>query len=163
MKSRCVPASILLIPLLSVQLLAMKSKQETFPESCDVVWKASITVAKTKQYRIISASKDEQILSVAVGGVWGGERIISLSLAPDGAQRCTATVQSRFSGLAHSDGPDLLARVHVEIVAGSMDRDSEAFRKYKSCVEWSSSSKLAKCDAKLRGEIASLKDQPQTR
>jgi hypothetical protein len=112
---------------LSTQSQAMKSRQETFPHSCDEVWRASIAVAKTKQYRVISASKEEQILSVAVGGAWGGERIISLSLASSGGQNCTATVQSRFSGLAHSDGPDLLERVHVQLVAETLGPDSEAF------------------------------------
>lgn len=158
MKFRSISASIFVILLFSVQSLAMKSRQETFPQACDVVWKAAVTVAKTKQYRIISASKEEQIISVAVGGVWAGERIVSLSLAPDGEQRCIATVQSRFSGLAHSDGPDLLERVHVELVGETLGRDSEAFRNYKDCVR---DSPPAKCDAKLRGEIASSKEQPQ--
>jgi hypothetical protein len=151
MKSHPVFSLILAVLSLSLQSLALKSRQETFPQSCDTVWKAAISVAKTKQYRIISASKEEEILSLAVGGVWGGERVISLSLAAEGEHSCTATVQSRFSGLAHSDGPDLLERVHVELVGATLGHDSEAFRKYKDCVK---DLVPSKCDAKLRGEAA---------
>jgi hypothetical protein len=158
MKFRFVAASLFLILLIPVPSLAMKSRKETLPQSCDAVWKAAIAVAKTEQYRIISTSKEEHLISVAVGGVWAGERIISLSLTPDGDQRCIATVQSRFSGLAHSDGPDLLERVHVELVGETLGQDSEAFRKYRKCVRDSSP---AKCDAKLRGEVAAMTEQPR--
>jgi hypothetical protein len=160
MKFRSISSSIFVIPilLLSLQSVAMKSRQEAFPQSCDAVWKAAIAVAKTQQYRIISASKQDQLISVAVGGVWAGERIISLSLASDGQQHCIATVQSRFSGLAHSDGPDLLERVHVELVGETLGQDSEAFRKYKKCV---GDSTATKCDAKLHVEIAATTDQPR--
>ncbi len=60
MKFRSISSSIFVIPilLLSVQSVAMKSRQETLPQSCDAVWKAAIAVAKTQQYRIISASKE---------------------------------------------------------------------------------------------------------
>jgi hypothetical protein len=147
MKFRSISVAIFVVLLLCVQALALKDKKETLPQSCDVVWKAAIAVAKTEQYRIISASKEEQFISVAVGGFWGGERMISLSLASDGEQRCIMTVQSRFAGMAHSDAEDLLERVHMEVVAEAVGRDSVAFRKYKKCVR---DSVPAKCDVKLR-------------
>jgi hypothetical protein len=159
MRFRSISASIFMIMLLSEPLLALKDKQETLPQSCDAVWRAAMAVAKTEQYRIISVSKEEQLISVAVGGFWGGERIISLSLASDGAQRCVITVQSRFSGMAHSDGPDLLERVHIEVVSEALGRDSEAFRKYKHCLRDSSP---RKCDAKLRPVIATSTEQSQS-
>lgn len=144
---------IFLIPVLlfSAQSLAVKNRQELISHSCDQVWRAAIAVAKTEQYRIISVSKEERVISLAVGGAWSGERIISLSLESDGEQRCVATVQSRFSGLAHSDGPDLLQRVRLELIGEMLGNDSEAFRKYKRCIL---DSPTAKCDAKLLPGLA---------
>jgi hypothetical protein len=159
MKFRSISVSIFVVLLLSVQSLALKDKKETLPQSCDAVWKAAIAVAKTEQYRIISASKEEQFVSVAVGGFWGGERIISLSLASDGEERCIMTVQSRFSGMAHSDAEDLMERVHVEVVAEAVGRDSVVFRKYKKCVR---DSVAAKCDVKLRPLVATSTAQSQS-
>jgi len=159
MKRRSISVSIFVILLLSVQSLAFKDKKETLAQSCGAVWKAAMAVAKTEQYRIVSASKEEQFVSVAVGGFWGGERIISLSLASDGEQQCIMTVQSRFAGMAHSDAEDLLERVHVEVVAEAVGRDSEAFRKYKKCVRDSSP---ARCDVKLRPLVATSTAQSQS-
>ncbi|HSY92348.1 MAG TPA: hypothetical protein VK812_13305 [Candidatus Binatus sp.] len=130
---------LILVPIfltcLASQSLAMKSRHETFPQTCEAVWNASVAVAKSEQYRIVSISKDEQVVSLIVGGVWAGERIISLSLAPGVEGGCTVTVQSRFSGLAHADGPDLLERVHMELLGARLGRDSKAFEEYKLCLE----------------------------
>jgi hypothetical protein len=127
--------ALLCLLMLCVEARALKSRERTFTQDCDSVWKAAVAVAKTEQYRIISISKEEQIISVSAGGVWSGERIISLSLSSRGDHGCTATAQSRFSGLAHSDGPDLLLRVYVELIAETTDRDSKAFHKFKACME----------------------------
>jgi len=113
MKSILVP---IFITCLAVQSLAMKSRKETFPQSCDLVWKATVIVAKSDQYRIVSISGEEQVISLVAGGVWWGERIMSLSLAPGLEGGCTVKVQSRYSGLQHSDGPDLLMRIHIELL-----------------------------------------------
>jgi hypothetical protein len=158
MKSQFASIFLITVFLLSAQSVAMKSRREALSRSCDEVWRAAIAVAKTQQYRIVSASKEEWIVSVAVGGAWAGERIISLSLASDGEQRCIATVQSRFSGLAHSDGPDLLERVHVELVGEILGRDSEAFRKYKHCIR---DLPPAECDVKLLPGIAASTEGSQ--
>jgi hypothetical protein len=138
--------------------VAMKSHQETFPQPCDVVWKAAVTVAKTQQYRIVSVSKEEQIISVAAGGIWWGERLLSLSLQEGKEHGCTATVQSRYSGLQHSDGPDLLARVHVQLVGDEVGRESEAFTRFERCVSYSYTDEN-KCEKKLRKRLAEESDR----
>lgn len=115
---------------------AMKSRKQTFPQSCDVVWQASVAVAKSDRYRIVSISREEQVLSLVAGGAWWGERIISLSLAPGVEKGCTVTVQSRYSGLQHSDGPDLLVRIHIHLIGEEVgSADSGAFQDFKACVE----------------------------
>lgn len=68
-------------------------------------------------------------------GFWGGERIVSLSLLDRGGDGCVATIQSRFSGLIHSDGPDLLRRLQVEVLGSTADRDSKAFKRFRDCME----------------------------
>lgn len=143
----------LLTVLVCVPAVAMKNRQRNFVEPCEVVWSAAVTVAKSQDYRIITISKEEQIISVAVGGFLAGERIITLTLAPDPERGCVATVQSRFSGLAHSDGPALLGRVRVELLGETMDRKSKAFRDYKDCVDFSPRSD-ADCEKRLRRKVA---------
>ena len=148
----------------------MKSRKETFPQSCDVVWQASAAVAKSDHYRIVSISKEEQVVSLEAGGAWWGERIISLSLAPGVEKGCTVTVQSRYSGLEHSDGPDLLMRIHVRLVGDELGSDSKAFQEFKACAEEPYSGRdlggshnkwqnEAKCEAKLRRELGAEKLQ----
>ena len=149
MKRLLLPIVIVCTALPSV---AMKNRRETFPESCEVVWKAAIAVAKTQDYRIVSVAAEEQIISLSVGGAWWGERIISLSLASDGGG-CTATVQSRYAGVQHSDAPELLGRIHVQLVGGEVDQNSKAFRKFKNChADYGSNE--AKCEEKLRRTLA---------
>jgi len=131
--------------------LAMKNSQRTFQKSCDVVWNAAVAVAKTQDYRIISISKEDQLISLSVGGVWSGERVISLTLS-SGSEGCVGTVQSRFSGLAHSDGPELLSRIAVEMIAQTLDRNSEEFRRYKRCVSAYNASET-KCEDHLRRDL----------
>jgi hypothetical protein len=126
---------LIFVSCLASQSFAMKSRKQTFPQSCDAVWQASVAVAKSDQYRIISISREEQVLSLVAGGVWWGERIISLSLAPGAEKGCTATVQSRYSGLQHSDGPDLLMRVHVQLIGEELGTDSKAFEEFRSCAD----------------------------
>jgi hypothetical protein len=159
-----------LIICLAAQSYAMKSRKQTFPQSCDAVWQASVAVAKSDQYRIISISREEQVLSLVAGGVWWGERIISLSLAPGIEKGCTATVQSRYSGLQHSDGPDLLMRLQVRLVTDELGSDSRAFEEFKVCVEkpytgrdlggdhgkWENE---PKCEAAFRQKLAAEKSQ----
>jgi hypothetical protein len=103
-------------------------------------------------------SKEEQIISLAAGGIWWGERLISLSLAAGVEHGCKATVQSRYSGLQHSDGPDLLGRIHVQLVGDDLGRDSDAFLKFKNCVE-NSYSQEAKCEAKFRKRVATAQNK----
>lgn len=136
--------------LLNFQAFALKSRERTFAENCDVVWKASMAVAKSQEYRIVGVSKEEQIISLAVGGFMAGERIISLNLTSLNGDGCTVSVQSRFSGLIHSDGPDLLRRIELEIVGNSLDRDSKAFKHFKDCLEWA---KSEKCEKRLREDL----------
>lgn len=138
--------TLALLTCIATQSLAMKKKYETFPQSCAAVWNASVTVAKSERYRVVSISKEEQVISIAVGGAWWGERIVSLSLAVAGEQKCTVAVQSRYSGLIHSDAPDLLDRIHVELVGEFIGRDSKAFHKFERCVEHSS---YRGCEEKL--------------
>jgi hypothetical protein len=144
----------------AVPSFAMKNRTETLDQPCDVVWKSAVTAAKRQEYRIVGISQEEQIISVAVGGFWAGERIVSLSLAPSVERGCVATVQSRFSGLIHSDGPDFLARVRVQLIADTLPADREAFHKFKDCVEYSPSASEAKCEAKFRQKLAA-KEQAQ--
>jgi hypothetical protein len=132
MKSILLPV---LVSCLAAQSFAMKSRKQTFPQPCDVVWQASVAIAKSDQYRIVSISREEQVVSLVAGGAWWGERIISLSLAPGNEGGCTARVQSRYSGLQHSDGPDLLLRVHIQLVGEELGSDSKAFQEFKSCTE----------------------------
>src|SRR5579862_225827 len=134
----------LCLAIFGEQSLAMKNRQRAFQESCDIVWEAAVSVAKSRDYRIVSLSKEERVISLSVGGVWSGERLISLSLDPDPERGCVAIVQSRFSGLAHSDGPDLLSRVAVAIAARNVDPQSKEFRRYQSCIE--SSTPDSKCE-----------------
>jgi hypothetical protein len=155
----------MVIGCLAARSFGMKSRQETFSQPCNAVWKASVAIAKTEQYRLISISKEEQIISLAVGGAWAGERIISLSLLSVGEGTCTASVQSRFSGLAHSDGPDLLVRIHVELIGEELGQDLESFQKFKNCVEDSKANIVGnepKCEAKLRRRLDAEKPAPRS-
>ena len=120
---------------LATPSIAMKSRHETFPQSCEAIWKTSVAVAKSDRYRIVSISREEQVISLVAGGAWWGERIISLSLAPGMEDGCTVRVQSRYSGLEHSDGPDLLMRIHVELIGEQLGLDSKEFEKFKRCTE----------------------------
>lgn len=142
----------LLLLLLGAQAFALKSRQRTFAQNCDEIWKAAVEVAKSQDYRIIAISKEEQVISLTAGGFITGERIISLSLSSRNGDGCVATVQSRFSGLIHSDGPDLLRRIHVEVVGNSMDRNSKAFRHFKACMEGPGTADT-KCEERLRKEL----------
>src|ERR1700733_6566829 len=106
----------MVIGCVAAQAFGMKNRHETFPQTCDAVWKTTVAVAKSQEYRIVSISSEEHVLSLVAGGAWFGERIISLSLAPGDEGGCTVTVQSRFSGLAHSDELDLVVLLHIEMV-----------------------------------------------
>lgn len=139
--------------LLSAHGFAMKNRQRIFPESCDFVWTSVVNVAKTQNYRIVSISNENKILSLSAGGVWNGERLISLSLAPGVEGGCTAVVQSRFSGLAHSDGPDLLSRIAIDLLAQKVDRNSKAFKRYKNCLDAAYTSD-SKCEEHLQKDVA---------
>jgi hypothetical protein len=132
---------------------AVKNREHNFSQPCAAVWSAAVTVAKSQDYRIISISTEEHILSLVVGGFWGGERVISISLAPGSERGCVVTAQSRFSGVAHSDGPDFLARVHVELLGAEVDHDSKAFRKFRECLDGYNSNE-AKCEEKFRERVA---------
>lgn len=147
------PYVLAVVALLGVQCFAMKNTKRTFTESCDSVWDSAVNVAKTQSYRIVSISKDDKILSLSAGGVWSGERLISLSLAPGNEGGCTANVQSRFSGLAHSDGPDLLSRIAAELIAQKVDRNSQAFKRYKNCLDAPYTSD-SKCEEHLQRDVA---------
>lgn len=147
------PPLLMLLPGLAAPAWGMKNQERNFPQSCVKVWTAALTVAKSQQYRVIGISEQEQIISVVVGGVWGGERILSMSLAPGVEKGCTATVQSRFSGLAHSDGPMLLDRLQAELIGESVDRSSKEFQRFQNCMEKSLDSE-AKCQAKLAKTLA---------
>jgi len=146
-------ATLFLLVCACVPSWALKNRRDNFPEACDVVWKAVLTVAKTQDYRIISVTSEEQIISLSVGGIWWGERIISLSLAPGTEHGCTATVQSRYSGVQHSDSHDLLSRIHVELIGNEVGRDSKAFHKFKSCLSDYDGTE-AKCEEKMRKTFA---------
>ena len=154
----CVVAFCLLCDL---HALCLKNRERTFTDSCDKVWPVVVAVSKTEDYRIISISKEEQVVSLAVGGVWSGERLVTLSLSPGIEGGCKASVQSRFSGLAHSDGPDLLSRVEAKLMAIKLDLDDKAvgkaFQRYKDCL--TSPMSDSKCEAKLRKTLDALRQQ----
>jgi hypothetical protein len=139
----------ILVTCLAGQSLAMKNRHETFPQTCDAVWKTTVAVAKSEQYRIVSISSEDHVLSLVAGGAWAGERIISLSLAPGDEGGCTVTVQSRFSGLAHSDGPDLLVRIRMELFGEQLGHGSKLYEEYRACLDhgsypdWGGRSKCA--------------------
>jgi hypothetical protein len=145
---------LLLGLLLTAPGLAVQNRRRSFSQGCDSVWTAAVVVAKGQEYRIVSISKEEQIISLVAGGAWNGERVITVSLAPGIESGCMATVQSRFSGLAHSDGPDLLARISVQVIGQTVDRNSKAFRHYKRCVEYSYNDSISGCDGRLQKELA---------
>jgi hypothetical protein len=49
--------------LFDAQAFAAKNRQRSFPETCDQVWTAAVAVAKTESYRIVTISKEEQLIS----------------------------------------------------------------------------------------------------
>lgn len=154
-------SGLLLVLLLgSFPAFAMKNLKQNFPDSCDVVWKAAISVAKTQDYRIVSVDHEDQIISLASGGAWWGERLMTLSLQAGDEGGCVAIVQSRFSGLLHSDGPDLLARVSVDVIKTKIDPESKAFRRFTKCMGKGNGFSTRDCLAKLQKEIAKQKPQP---
>lgn len=106
---------VLLLACLAAQSLAMPNRQKLFSQPCSLVWKAAIAEVKAQQYRIVSISDEERMISVRAGGWWAGERHLSLSLAEVGETQCMVTAQSRFSGFGHHDGPDLLVRIGEEL------------------------------------------------
>ena len=142
--------------LLCIPSVAMKNRSTTFREPCDAVWRAAITVGKSQNYRIVSVSTEEHIISLAAGGAWGGERVISASLAPSVEGGCVLTVQSRYSGVEHSDGKDFTARVTVALLNPDLNYNSDAYRKFENCLhggsDWGGGRKNveATCEAKLR-------------
>ena len=145
-------AVVIALLLVAGQAVAMKNRERSFREPCSEVWDASVAVAKSHDYRIVTISREEQVISLVAGGAWNGERIITLALAEGKEFGCVATVQSRFSGWAHSDGPDLLSRVAVEILARHENIDAKVIRRYRDCL--ASPTSTEKCEAKLRKEIA---------
>lgn len=149
--------ALLLLLSASSPLFAMKNRFQDFPEPCDVVWKATVAVAKTQDYRLISISDEEKMISLAAGGFLSGERIISLTVAPAPEHGCRVTVQSRFSGLAHSDGPDLLGRIRVQAVGDELGRETAAFRHFKRCVDHSSTKSPQECEEIFRKKLAAQK------
>jgi hypothetical protein len=143
----------LLMIAVSSSAFAMKNLRRNFDEPCDSVWKAALTVAKTQDYRIVSVDKEDQIISLIAGGAWFGERIITVTFATGAEKGCVAAVQSRFSGVVHSDGPDLLARIGVELISERVGSDSTALQHYRSCIKRYNPSE-EKCEEKLRKEVA---------
>jgi hypothetical protein len=146
------------LALASVPAFAMKNLQRSFPDGCDVVWKAAISVAKTQDYRIVAIAHEDKIISLAAGGAWFGERLMTLSLESGEDGGCVVTVQSRFSGVLHSDGPDLLARVSIEVMKAKIDPESRAFRQFKKCMA-SYGYSTRECEERLQKQIA--KESPQ--
>ncbi len=142
--------------LLCIPSVAMKNRSTTFHEPCDAVWRAAVTVGKSETYRIVSVSTEEHIISLAAGGAWWGERVISASLAPGVEGGCVLTVQSRYSGVEHSDGKDFIARVTVTLLNPDLNHNSDAYRKFEKCLnggsDWGGGRKSveATCEAKLR-------------
>jgi hypothetical protein len=141
--------------------MAMKNRLQNYTEPCDAVWKATMSVAKSQDYRIISVCTEEQLVSLSVGGAWWGERIISLSLAPDAERGCVATVQSRYSGLLHSDAPVLVAPIHLSLIGlKSGARGQKVFQKLTRCID-SYNNDESKCVEKFRETVAKgAKDRP---
>ena len=115
--------------------------------------------AKGQHYRIVSVSKDEHIISVVAGGAFTGERILTLSIAPGAEHGCDATVQSAYSGIVHSDAPDLIERLAYELISPKLDHGSKAFKHFKNCEEYSSASAAA-CEKHLQKDLA--KERPAT-
>jgi hypothetical protein len=154
--------TLLFLPVVFLPLpaSAMKNRHVTFHQSCDDVWKAAVAVAKTQDYRIVSISREEQIISLDVGGILWGERVLSLNLAPGQEYGCTATVQSRYSGLEHHDAPDLLARIRLELVAGPIDHDSKAYKRYRACLDDYNTDEK-KCEERFRKDLAKEKGEVQ--
>jgi hypothetical protein len=155
--------AILCLAMLQVlPAFAMPNRQRDFRYPCEDVWKAAVAVAKTKDYRIVSLSAEERIVSLAAGGAWWGERMITLSLGEDKEGGCIATVQSRFSGLAHADGPDLLSRLGAEVLVekSGLDKNSKEFRRYQDCLTSPKSNQ--KCEERFESDVAKMKKaQPQ--
>jgi hypothetical protein len=144
---------VVVVVAATVPAFAMKNLRRSFPDTCDELWNAAMHVAKTQDYRIVTVDHEDKIISLVAGGVWGGERLMTLSLEPGEEGGCVATVQSRFSGVLHSDGPDLLARVSIEVLKATVDPDSLAFRHFKKCMEWYGFS-TTECEDRLQKEIA---------
>ena len=86
--------ALLLLLSASSPLFAMKNRFQDFPEPCDVVWKATVAVAKTQDYRLISISDEEKMISLAAGGFLSGERIISLTVAPAPEHGCRVAAKA---------------------------------------------------------------------
>jgi hypothetical protein len=149
-----------LLVLLTLPAAAMKNREYTFHEACDEVWKAAVVVAKTQDYRVVSINREEQILSLSVGGAWWGERMITLSLAQGQEFGCTATVQSRYSGVQHSDGPDLLARLRVQLLDANIDHDSKIYKDFQRCMGGYNPS-VEKCEQRLEKQLAQQPKKPQ--
>lgn len=152
-------SGLLLLLLTALPAFGMKNLQHDFPDSCDVVWKAVITIAKTQDYRIITVDHEDRVVSLAGGGWLAGERLMTLSLESGQEYGCTATVQSRFSGLLHSDGPDLLARVSIEVIKGKIDPESKAFHHFTKCMAKGNAYSVRECEQRLQKDIA--KEKPQ--
>lgn len=68
------------------------------------------------------------------GDAWFEEFVITLSLSTGVEKGCLA-VQSRFSGLGHEDGLDLLSRSSIELLRSKVDPDSKAFKRYRDCIK----------------------------
>ena len=142
--------------LTALPAFAMGTHKRTFAEDCDTVWQASMQVAKSSQYQIVSVSKEEHIISVQPGGFfWGGnlmgERTVTLSLEP-AEHGCTATAKSHYSGIQHADDSDLLARVHVQLVGLEVGTEVPPFGNTSGVENYNSSE--PKCEAKLRRRLA---------
>jgi hypothetical protein len=106
--------TLIFILCIAVPTIA-KEQEKTFSRPCGEVWDAVKATASTGQYRILSVDKEDQIISFAAGGFWGGVRELSAHLHQGEGKSCTVTVQSRFTGLVHHDAPAFLKRIEEHL------------------------------------------------
>jgi hypothetical protein len=99
-----------------VPMAMAKTHKDSYPVSCDVLWKAvKDAVRNSGKYGIVGIDNDEMSISFIIGGTMGGKRINSVVLNRASESVCEMQTQTAYSGLIHNDAGDLKDRVEKSL------------------------------------------------
>lgn len=120
------PKRFLLVFFLLTSTTFAKTHEDYFQAPCENVWTALRQVLMhSGKYGVLFMSNEDMTASYNIGGGLGGKRTNSVQLKPRGVG-CTLSVQTAFTGLAHNDAGDFLARVKKALAEVPTSKNSES-------------------------------------